>query len=208
MMIARACLVAALLQAPAAWLAAQDAPEQRAPVAAAILPGDVISLTVWREPDLTQQLLVPPSGVVVFPKIGARPVLGRSADEVRADLLAEYGRYLRNPSVEIEILRKVQVLGEVRSPGVYTLGQTVTVSDAVAIAGGVLPTGRRNRVELRRGDEVFRVQLDPPTGLANEPIRSGDQLRVPERSYLSQNAPMLVAGLSGLLGLIITVVAR
>jgi polysaccharide biosynthesis/export protein len=200
MKIPGVCLVAVLLAMAGQELAAQQLRRE-----AMIMPGDVIDLTVWREPDLTQKLTVPPSGVVIFPKIGARSVADRSAEEVTAELVAEYGIYLLNPSIKIEILRKVQVLGEVRAPGVYTLGPTVTVSDAVAVAGGVLHSGRRSTVELRRDGEVFVVRLDTQEGLANEPVRSGDQLRVPERSYLSQNAPMFVAGLSGLLGIIFTV---
>jgi polysaccharide biosynthesis/export protein len=204
-----AYFAALLLVLPAADAASQDAvPQRLAPEQVRIYPGDVISLTVWREPDLTQNLTVPPNGIVAFPKIGARPVLDRSAEQVTAELMAEYGKYLVNPSIQIEILRKVQILGEVRSPGVYTLGPTVTVSDAVAIAGGVLPTGRRNIVELRRDGDVVRIQLSPRTAMADEPVRSGDQLRVPERSYMSQNAPMLVAAMSGVLSLVVSLVAR
>jgi protein involved in polysaccharide export with SLBB domain len=194
----------------AAWPAAaqgavalvRNAPEAR------IQPGDVISLVVWREPDLTQNLTVPPGGVVVFPKIGHRSVVDRSVEEVTQELLAEYGRYLLNPSIKIEVLRKVQILGEVRSPGVYTLGPTVSISDAVAMAGGVLPSGRRDRVELRRAGETVEIRLAPRSSMADAPVLSGDQLLVPERSYFSQNAPMLIAALSGTLGLIVTLVAR
>jgi protein involved in polysaccharide export with SLBB domain len=140
----------------------------------------VIRLTIWREPDLSRELTVPPGGVVVFPKIGARTVTGRPLSNVEAELLrSDFSTYLINPSIQVELLRKVQVLGAVYRPGVYTVDATVFVSDAIAIAGGVTPSGRQDRVELRRDGEVVQVLFMTRAALADAPIRSGDQLFVP-----------------------------
>jgi polysaccharide biosynthesis/export protein len=192
--------------------AAQAAPAERtadaAPAVVGAYPGDVIRVTIWREPDLSRELTVPPGGVVIFPKIGARTVTGRPITEVEAELLADYGQYLINPSIQIELLRKVQVLGAVYRPGVYTVDATVSVRDAVAIAGGVTPAGRQDRVELRRDGDVVQVVFVERATLADTPIRSGDQLFVPERPYLARNGGAVAAVLSGGIGLIVALLVR
>jgi polysaccharide biosynthesis/export protein len=183
---------------------------QNAPPAAndRIHPGDLIRLEIWREPDLSGRWTVPVDGIVVFPRVGPRNVLDRSIDDVKNELLAELERYLINPSILLEVHRKVQILGAVRTPGVYTLDPTFTISDALAAAGGVSPDGRQDRVELRRDDRVVMVLLQGRTPLSDAPIRSGDQLFVPERSYVGRNLGSIAALVTGTLGVLIAVLAR
>jgi polysaccharide export outer membrane protein len=183
---------------------AQSAPPNEA---GQIQPGDLIRLVIWREPDWSGSWTVPVDGVVVFPRLGPRNVTGQRVEELRQTLLSEYAKYLVNPSIQFDVQRKVQVLGAVREPGVYTLDPTMTIMDALAMAGGVLPDGRQDRVELRRGGTVVHVLLDDAP-LADSHIRSGDQLFVSERSFISRNASATVAMITGALGLLIAVAAR
>ncbi|MEX1183129.1 MAG: polysaccharide biosynthesis/export family protein [Gemmatimonadota bacterium] len=207
-MLAALLCACALADAGAAAAQVQAVADTAGYERSAIYAGDVIRLNIWREPDLSQSLTVPPDGVVIFPKIGAQQVAGRPLGEVRTTLLSAYREYLINPSIEIEVLRKVQVLGAVQKPGVYTVESTVSISDMLAIAGGVSPNGRQDRVELRRNDELIEVELLDQNGIADTPIRSGDQLYVEERPYLVRNTGMMAALLSGTIGLIIALFIR
>jgi polysaccharide export outer membrane protein len=176
-----------------------------------VQPGDVVKLWVWREEELSGEFLVPESGVVVFPKIGAQQVTERPMPDVRDALLTEFQKYLRNPSVEITFLRRVNVLGAVRKPGVYPLDPTMTVAMALAMAEGTTPEGRTDRVELLRDGERLVANITQRTKIAELPIRSGDQLFVPERSWISRNSAFVAALVSGgfsLLGLIIALNAN
>lgn len=182
---------------------------QSAPPAEAgqIQPGDLIRLVIWREPDWSGSWTVPADGIVVFPRLGPRNVTGQRVEELRQNLLADYAEFLINPSIQFDVQRKVQVLGAVRQPGIYTLDPTMTLIDALAMAGGVMPDGRQDRVELRRSGSVTLVLLnDAP--LADSPVRSGDQLFVPERSFVSRNASATVAMITGAIGLLIAVAVR
>ena len=69
----------------------------------------------------------------------------------------------------------------------------MTVADALALAGGASPDGKRDEVELRRGGERLLVTLESGARLGDTPIESGDQLYVPQRGWLSRN-PGLVIG--------------
>ena len=171
-----------------------------------VQPGDVVKLWVWREEALSGEFLVPETGMVVFPKIGAQRVTERPMPELREALLAEFQKYLRNPSIEITFLRRVNVLGAVRKPGVYPLDPTMTVAMALAMAEGTTPEGRSDRVELIRDGERLIANINQRTRIAELPIRSGDQLYVPERAWISRNSVLvaaLVSGVFSLLGLTI-----
>jgi polysaccharide export outer membrane protein len=144
-------------------------------------------VAVWREPDLSGEYQVDQRGYATFPKLGALPVAAMHPDSIRPMLLAEYAKYLVNPSVEVVPLRRVSVLGAVARAGLYPVDPTMTLADAVALAGGAAPDGKRDVVELRRGAEVVIAKLDVATPVSRTPLRSGDQLWVPQRSWLSRN---------------------
>lgn len=209
------CLLALLAAVPSARAAGVDAGPAVAPARSAadtvasggLLPGDIVRLRIWREPDLSGEFPVDAHGVVVFPKIGALQVTGESQDALRELLVERYQRFLRNPSIEVVFLRRINVLGSVRSPGLFPVDPTMVVADALALAGGVTPDGRQDRIQLLRGGEVLTANISQRTRIADLPLQSGDQLYVPEKSWFSRNGiatTFISAGLS-LVTVLITV---
>jgi protein involved in polysaccharide export with SLBB domain len=158
-------------------------------------PGDVIKLWVWREEEMTGEFPVPESGIVVFPKIGVWTVMGKSTATLKDELLAEYRKFLRNPSIEVTFLRRVSILGAVREPGLYPVDETMSVAGALALAGGTTENGRPDRVELFRDGEKLVTRITQRTKISELPLRSGDQLYVPERTWLSRNSAVVVSAL-------------
>jgi len=161
-----------------------------------VQPGDLIRVKVWREPDLSDSVRVDADGNVTLPRLGPIPVAGASADSVRRLIVTTYARYLRDPAVDVTVLPRVTILGAVRNPGVHNLDPTLTISDALALAGGAAPDGKRDQVELRRRGERVPVKLSLDARLAETPIRSGDQLVVPERSWISRNIGLVLGAAS------------
>jgi protein involved in polysaccharide export with SLBB domain len=165
---------------------------------ASLSPGDAIRLAFWRDPSLSGEYPVDETGVVVLPHIGVRQVTDLSPAELRARLLAEYGAVLENQGVHVTLLRRVRVLGAVRTPGLYLVDGTMSVADAVALAGGVLPNGRADAVRVLRDGGQIRVDLRAPSG-ADPDLQSGDQITVAESSWFARNsAALLGAGISAL----------
>ncbi|MBX6363106.1 MAG: polysaccharide biosynthesis/export family protein [Gemmatimonadetes bacterium] len=189
--------VVALLAA-AAPLRAQEARSAppATPAEARLRPGDVVALKIWREADLSGEFDVDAHGVAVFPKIGPMPVTDLPPDTLRARLLEAYGRYLRNPSIEITFLRRVTILGAVRKPGLYPVSPTMTIADALALAGGATPEGKADRIEVVRDGARIKTKLSQRTRIADSPIVSGDQIFVPERSWVSRNTPIVATIIS------------
>jgi protein involved in polysaccharide export with SLBB domain len=133
---------------------------------------------------------------------------GMSADALTRFLVDSLSVYLRNPSIEVTLLRRINVLGAVQKPDLYLVDASVTVADALALAGGASSNGKTDRVELRRKGKAIEVKLDKDTRLADTPMQSGDQLYVPERGWISRNAGLVAAGLSAATTLVVALMIR
>jgi protein involved in polysaccharide export with SLBB domain len=195
------------LSAPAASAQTRES-RQPSDTGSSLRPGDIVRLRIWREPDLSGDFPVSESGQIVFPKIGPTNVTDVSADSLKRLLVSSYSAYLRDPSIEVTLLRRITILGAVRNPGLYPVDMTMTVSDAMALAGGAAPDGRANRVELRRAGEKVKIDLSAQTRLGDTPVRSGDQLYFPQRSWISRNPGVVAGTLTALTGLVVSLLIR
>jgi polysaccharide export outer membrane protein len=169
-------LLLALGAAPAAVpAAAQD-------TTTAVRPADVIRLSVWRQAEFTGEFPIAQDGTILHPLLSTVRVVGRTREEVRAQLREVLLQYERDPQFVFDYLYRVGVTGEVRLPNLYTLPPETTIAQAVAAAGGVAEFGRLDVVRLMRGGrEVILDLRDPSPDVAEMRIRSGDQIRVTRR---------------------------
>ena len=162
-------------------------------------PGDLLRLRVWREPDYTcDSCRVNADGDVVLPRLGPLRVTDVSTDSLQRLLVSRYGTYLRNPSIEVTLLPRVTISGAVREPGAFNVEPTMTVTEVLALAKGRTPDGRKDRILVVREGHTLDARLSPGARIGNSPVRSGDHLVVPERSWLSRNVPLVVTMLSTL----------
>jgi protein involved in polysaccharide export with SLBB domain len=179
-------------------LVAQDAAPSTPAAPLMLRPGDVIRLKIWREPDFSGDYPIDENGMATFPRLGPVRAASFTTDSLKRTLVASYATYLVNPSIEVTTLRRLNVLGAVRNPGLYQVDPTVTVADAIALAGGITDNGQSDRVELVRDGKRLPANVNGTTRLADTPLRSGDQLFVPQRSWLSRNVGVVAAGISAL----------
>ena len=161
-------------------------------------PGDLIRLRIWREPDMSGDFPVDANGVAVLPRIGRLEVTQHLPAALEKRLVDEYSRYLQHTSIEVLLLRRIQVLGAVRTPGLHPVDATMTVSDVLALAGGTTTQGDPDRIELIRDGERISTRLSAQSRIADSPIQSGDQIFVPERNWLVRNSAVFAAGLTSL----------
>ena len=168
---------------------------------ASLRPGDSLRVRVWREPDLSGVFMVDEHGDLTFPRLGRRSVVNVPIDSIRARVQREYAEFVRDASVEITPLYRVRVNGAVRNPGLFTVDPTMSVGDAIGLAGGVSPEGRNGTVDLVRDGRRIATSISPSSRLVELALRSGDELYVPERAWLSRNTGLLFGGLSALASL-------
>lgn len=210
--IAAAVALVALLPAAATSVSAQTAPtgdDTPAAVAPArsLMPGDVVQVRIWREEDLSGQFQVSEDGFVVLPLLGRRRVVGVDPDVLREQLTEEYADYLVNPAVNVTLLRRVVVLGEVRVPGQYTVDATNSVADVLARAQGLTPDGNAEDIVLVRGGERLRRGLSGAESLQEAGVQSGDQIIVGERSWASRNFSSII-GVASIIANVVVIFTR
>jgi polysaccharide export outer membrane protein len=171
------------------------------PVATALRPGDRIRVEIWREEELSDTAEVDEHGVAVLPGLGRIQVSDRDAEQVIADIVRAYERIVVHTSISVIPLRRIQVLGAVRTPGLYHADPTMTLGEVLGLAGGASAQGRTDRLELLRDGKRLPVRFTSETLVANAALSSGDQIYVPERSWISRNPGVAVAIVSTALSL-------
>lgn len=135
------------------------------PVAYRIRPGDVLELTVFGEPTLSQPTLkVLPSGTIVEPLAGQVKVAGLTPPQASSAVERALSRYLRHPKVAVAVALvgplDVYVLGNVKMPGKYQLQPDSRLMDALAAAGGLGPVdGDLPTARISQGSSVSQVSL-------------------------------------------------
>jgi polysaccharide export outer membrane protein len=118
-----------------------------------------------RGADESQGLLVTQKGTVHLPLIGSVKIEGLTEDEAAKFLVDEYGKYVRNPYVTVEIMnQRVFLLGEVKNPGVVQVTNgTMNLVEAIARSGDLTDYAERREVLVIRGDlrapEVRTIDL-------------------------------------------------
>jgi polysaccharide export outer membrane protein len=167
-------------------------------------PGDLVRVEVWREADLSGEFLVNEDGNITLPLLGDRNVTSESFRQVRERLMDEYRAELRNPSINLTPLRRVNVLGEVSKAGLYAVDPTITLAGAVAIAGGATPLGDLNRIRVMRDGQVVQERAGSGETLSSVGIQSGDQIYVDRRSWMDRNSGMLLSTSLSLVGSVVT----
>jgi polysaccharide export outer membrane protein len=201
-----ACGAASLIGVPGD-IGAQTAPASlEAPAArgsaATLRPGDTVRLRVWREPDLSGEFMVNENWDLTLPRLGVRSVRDVPIDSLRARLVRDYAEFIREATIELTPLYRVRVTGAVRNPGLFTVDPTMSVADAVGLAGGVSPQGREGHIALVRDGRRVSTSVTSSARLVELSLRSGDELHVPERAWLSRNAGLVIGAVSSAVSLV------
>lgn len=160
---------------------------------------DMVSVSVWRNPELSVVVPVRPDGRISVPLVGDVPAAGLTPQAVAANIQESLATFVRDPKVAViltelrshEYLSRVRVTGAVEKPVSIPHRQGMTVLDAVLAAGGVTEFAAPNRTVLYRrngsGSQSYPVKLDAilKSGelATNYPVMPGDVVTVPERAF-------------------------
>lgn len=156
--------------------------------------GDTVRISAFRYPELTTETRVTEAGDIQVPFVGALRVAGLTPERAAALIAAELkrGDYVLNPEIQVSVLqarsRQVSVLGQVARPGRYTLeGAAARLSEVIALAGGIAPTGsdivlvKRTRAGKNDTLEIDLAEIvRNPASAKDIELASGDQVFVPK----------------------------
>lgn len=138
---------------------------------------DVLEIAVWKEPQLSTTAPVRPDGKVTVPVAGEIDAAGKTPKELEALLAQKLAARIASPTVTVVVKEvnaaRIFVLGEVAKPGVYPMRGSMTVVQALAIAGGMTEFADRDDIViLRRGGDggQTRLSVDYGDALKGSPI--------------------------------------
>jgi len=157
-------------------------------------PEDVISVVVFNQDRYSRAgIVVPPSGRVSLALIpGGVFVNGKTVEEVAEIIKKKYDEFIIDPQVTVSLDKaasyRYSIVGDVGQPGIRLMNHRMTVTEAIAEAGGVLPTGDRSKVVvLRRQNTGMLAQI--PVNVSA--IYKG---KVPDSTYLIPGDQIIVPG--------------
>jgi polysaccharide export outer membrane protein len=111
-----------------------------------VMRDDVLSLSFPLSPELNQKVTIQPDGYINLPNAGGLYVQGMTVPELVEALKKAYANVLHDPIIDVDLtdFQKpfFMVSGQVTKPGQYDLRADITVSEAIAVAGGFLPTAK------------------------------------------------------------------
>ncbi|GJL63371.1 MAG: sugar ABC transporter substrate-binding protein [Nitrospirales bacterium] len=159
-------------------------------------PEDVLDVVVWKNEDLSKEVVIRPDGKVSLPLIGDVPAAGLTADQLAEEIEERYKAFKENPAVSVNVIEVnsyyVFVVGEVNSPGKLQMKSYTTILQAVSLAGGFTQFASQNDIRIIRnvlnGDgkvKELRIpvrydDLISDDGAAyNVTLQSGDTIVVP-----------------------------
>lgn len=170
--------------------------------------GDIVKVLVWREKDLGGSFKVNENGQLTIPLIGTRQARGLAWSVLYDTLMTEYRRVLKQPAVNLTLLRPVYVFGEVTKPGLYEADPTMSLAGVVAMAGGARPEGDLSRLRVVRNGQTIVKDAPVDSRLLQAGVVSQDQIFVDRRGWFDRNSTFVAGSVISVATLIVTIVRR
>lgn len=148
---------------------------------------DLVRVTVWKDPNLSADAVVRPDGTITLPLIGEIVATGRTGVELQGLIAARLTNFAKDAVVTVAVVEvnsyRFTVAGNVEHPGMFTPKYYVTVSEAIALAGGPNRYASTRDVVVVRG--TLRIPIDYDAILWGKSpeqdvvVLAGDAVRVP-----------------------------
>ena len=158
-------------------------------------PEDVISVSVFQQEKYSRpNIKIPPSGRIYPSALIPEGVFvnGKTPDQVAEIIKKRYDEYIINPQVSVSLDQagsyRYSVVGDVAVPGIKLMTRRLSVSEAVAEAGGVLATGNRSKVF------VLRKQQDGTLKPIQVNLTAVYKGQAPDSTYLVPGDQVIVPG--------------
>jgi polysaccharide biosynthesis/export protein len=149
--------------------------------------GHRILLFVTGDSALSDTFTVRSDQKLQLPNLPEISLAGILDSELQGYLQTKLAQYIRDPSVRAQTMLRVQVSGDVASPGFYSVRTDTPVSDVIMNAGGPSTSADINKTELRRGSTVvvnrngIQAAIRSEYTLSDIGARPGDELFIPAK---------------------------
>jgi polysaccharide export outer membrane protein len=129
-------------------------------------PGDILEISVWKDPNLSRQLVVPPDGIISFPLIEAIDVKNLTVAELKKIVTQKLSEFVPEATVTVMLIEinslKAYVIGKVERPGEFPINMNTNVMQVLAMAGGLNAFAARGGIKILRYDnnKIINIPFD------------------------------------------------
>jgi len=117
-------------------------------------PSDVLAVTVWKEPDLSREILVRPDGMITLPLLGDVQASGLTPLQLADQIAAKLKKYVQDPNVSVVVgaihSKVIYLLGEVGRKGPVEMTPGMTLLEAIASASGLTDYANAKKIYILR----------------------------------------------------------
>ena len=118
-------------------------------------PEDILEISVWKDPDLTKEVVIRPDGRLSFPLIGEVETGGQTVAWLQEKITKRIREYVPDAMVTVMVTQinsmRIYVVGKVARPGEYKIGKRINVMQALALAGGLVTFADEGDILILRG---------------------------------------------------------
>ncbi len=162
-----------------------------------LVPGDGIRIMFY---NITEQIsgdyYVQKDGSLLLPYIGRIMSVEREFDTVKTEIIKKYSMIYRNPVISILPLLKVNILGEVRTPGFYYVTGIEKLSDLIAKAGGTTPDADLGDIYITRNDRKIEIDgkkiIETGSKINDIGLQSGDGIFITRKWFSGGTSTLLI----------------
>ena len=129
-------------------------------------PGDVIEISVWKDPELSRTLVVPPDGIISFPLVDAINVTNLTVPDLKKIVTQKLSEFVPDATVTVMLTEinslKAYVIGKVNAPGEFSINLDSNVMQILAQAGGLTPFASDGNITILRqkSDSIIKIPFD------------------------------------------------
>ena len=125
---------------------------------------DVLAINVWKEPDVSRTVPVRSDGKISLPLAGEVQASGETPHQLEKELATKLQSFISEPEVTVIVTeiksQKFNILGMVNKAGTFPLTGSMTVLDAIALAGGFKDFAKQKSIYiLRQNSDGTQVRL-------------------------------------------------
>jgi polysaccharide export outer membrane protein len=152
--------------------------------------GDVLHIDVWKEVEISQNVVVRPDGNISLPLVNEITVAGLTPRQIQQVLTEKLKTILTNPQVTVTVAdvrsKMVYITGEVTKPGAYSVASPLNVLQLIARAGGLSEFANRKNIYILRGNDKnnrlhfnYKEVIKGQKSEQNITLQPGDTVVVP-----------------------------
>ena len=161
-------------------------------------PGDSVNIFVWRNPEISNSVIVRPDGKITSPLVEELVASGKTPEQLARDVEEVLGTYIKEPIVTVMVSgfvgpysEQIRIVGEAANPQAIPFREKMTTLDVMIAVGGLTEFAAGNRASIVRvvdgKQKAYQVKLEDLLRKgdinANVDIKPGDVLIIPESFF-------------------------